>query len=49
MKHQKIQALIFWCDRKMSGMILNFDGNEISQKEFETYKKTNRHTFSEYK
>ena len=39
MKHQKIQALIFWCDRKMSGMILNFDGNEINQKEFETYKK----------
>ena len=39
MKHQKIQALIFWCDRKMSGTILNFDGNEISQKEFETYKK----------
>ena len=37
--HQKIQALIFWCDRKMSGTILNFDGNEISQKEFETYKK----------
>ena len=38
MKHQKIKKLISWCYRKMSGTILNFDGNEISKEEFETYK-----------
>ena len=38
MKHKKIKTLISWCYRKMSGTILNFDGNEISKEEFETYK-----------